>query len=356
MLNDNVRNAQAAWLKLDEDRLRAFIAAQPEVDGRVEGLSLNYPTSGQGISNGIAFVSADIDTGRGLERRDLVVRYAPGPTLLKQKSFSDEFLTMQVVSTAGIPAPKALWLDADGAWLGAKGYLMERVFGDIPAAGMFTSGMLAEATPTQRKALMLEAAGFHGRLRRAAIGPERVAHLTTRGTGDTPVEREVQWWMEEARQNLREGDDKLTRIRSACGWLLSHQPAVRPATLVHGDAQLCNLIYRNGAVIAALDWELAYLGHGESDLAMIIWLTRLQRMFERDVEGVPSDAEFTARYEAESGAAVQHYSFMRMMQIFKLVCVLTASAQTMPSFEEFWECNWTELATVWNDCRAEYGA
>ena len=355
MLNDNLRNVQAGWLRLEEDRVRRFIAAQPEVAGRVGRLSIGYPTSGQGISNGIAFLSADIDSGRGMEQRELVVRYAPGATLLKQKTFSDEYLTMKSVEAAGIPAPKMLWLDAEGDGLGAKGYIMERIFGDIPASSMFSAGLLAEAEAETRKALMLEAVGFHGRVRRAAVGPERVPHLVTRGSGATPVEREVNWWLEETRQNLPDGNDMLRRLRSAAAWLRAHQPALRPATLVHGDAQLCNLIYRDGKVIAALDWELAYLGHGEVDLAVAIWLTRLQQMAVPDLQGVPSEAEFITRYEDESGAPVEHYAYMKLLQLYKLCSVLTASAPTMPSFEQFWELNWSELEKIWSECRGEYG-
>ena len=353
VLNENVRAAQADWLKLDHKLLREFIASQSDVKGPVENLAVSYPTSGTGISNGIAFLSANIDTGRGLESRELVVRYNPGRTLLKQKSFSDEFLTMKAIEAAHIPAPRVLWLDADGKRLGVKGYIMERIFGDIPAAGMFSQGLVADATPQQRKELMLDGASYHARLHRAAIGPEQVPHLINRGVGTTAIEQELRWWLQEATFNLAPNDDKLNRIHEAFSWLLAHQPQIRPPTLVHGDSQLSNLIYRDGRVIAALDWELAYLGHGEADLAMMIWLTRLQMVFDRDVQGAPTEAEFIARYEADSGAAIEHWSYMKMFQLFKLVSVLTASAETMPSFGTFWEHNWSELESVWRECSAE---
>jgi aminoglycoside phosphotransferase (APT) family kinase protein len=355
VLSDNVRNAQATWFKLDVERLQSFIESQPDVIGPLQNANLEYPSSGQGISNGIAFLSADIDTGDGLSHRDMVVRYAPGTTLLKQKSFEDEFLTMQAISETEVPAPKAWWLDATGDGLGAPGYIMDRVYGDIPGASMFTDGLLAECSPKERKSLMLEAVGFHGRLRRCSLGPEAVPHLANRGVGNTTTEKELNWWMEEARQNLAEGNDKRNRIQGAWHWLLSHQPKLRPATLVHGDAQLCNLIYRDGKVFSAIDWELAYLGQGEVDLAMIVWLTRLQAMAVPALQGIPTEEEFITHFEKESGAAVEHYNYMKLMQLFKLVSVLTASANTMPGFDEFWEINWAELEKVWQQCRLEYG-
>ena len=274
LLNENVRKAQAEWLKIDAERLTHFIASQPEVAGRVSDVVVEYPSSGQGISNGIAFVSADIDAGQGARHRDLVVRYSPGRTLLKQKSFHDEFLTVRAVLAADVPAPDVLWLDAQGDRLGVKGYIMERVSGDIPSAGMFSQGLLAEATPERRKEIMLEAAGFHGRLRRAAMGERTVCRICSSAARvRTHFERELRWWLYEANCNLAPGHEKLARIHSAFDWLLAHQPPSRTPTLVHGDAQLCNLIFRNDRVIAAIDRELAFLGHGETDLAIIIWMT-----------------------------------------------------------------------------------
>src|SRR5690606_12972008 len=146
---------------------------------------------------------------------------------------------------AGIPVARPLWLDADGSQLGTPGYIMERVAGVTPAAGMFSQGLLAEAEPARRKALMLEGVAFHGRLRRAAIGPDQVPHLLHRGKGSSPVERELRWWIEEAHANTQPGCAKRARLDESLSWLLARIPPLRPAALVHGDAQFGNLMYRD---------------------------------------------------------------------------------------------------------------
>jgi len=346
-LDENARLAKAGWLRLDPGRLRDFIAAQGEVRS-VDIRDVQYPAAGAGSSNGIALLCADIDVGAGAEPRQLVVRYAPGRTLIKQKSFMDEFLTGRAVHDAGLPAAAPLWIDAQGDRLGVKGYVMERVFGDVPAAGMFSEGLLARASPSDRNALMLEAVGFHGRLRHSSLGPDRVPHLAARGPGNSPLERELRWWMSEAEQNSAPGEAKLARIRSAFVWLLEHQPTVlRPATLVHGDSQFSNLMFRDGKIVAALDWELAYLGHGEADLALMAWMTEIQRPFAGNLEGIPSEQDCILRYERESGALVEHWEYFRMFLLYKMISVLMASASTMPSFDEFWEFNWAELERTW---------
>ena len=253
-----------------------------------------------------------------------------------------------------MPVAAPLWIDAQGDRLGVKGYVMERVFGDVPAAGMFSDGLLARASPSERNAMMLEAVGFHGRLRRARLGPDHVPHLVARGTGNTPLERELRWWMTEAEQSSAPGEPKLARIRGAFAWLLEHQPALlRPATLVHGDSQFSNLMFRDGKIVAALDWELAYLGHGEADLALMAWMTAIQKQFAGNLEGIPSEQDCILRYEIESGAPIEHWEYFKMFLLYKMVSVLMASASTMPSFDEFWEFNWAQLERVWRRLTAQ---
>ncbi len=350
-LDENARRAKADWLKLDPLRLRDFIAGQPDVRS-VEIADIQYPASGAGSSNGIAMLSADIDAGSGRERRQLVVRYAPGRTLLKQKSFEEEFLTGRAVHAAGLPVSAPLWLDARGDRLGVKGYVMERVFGEVPAAGLFSEGLLARAPVAERNAMMLEAVGFHGRLRRLGLGPAQVPHLIGRGMGATPIERELRWWFAEAELSSGPEEPRLARIKAVHDWLIERQPLVRPATLVHGDSQFSNLMFSDGKVVAALDWELSYLGHGEADVALMVWMTELQKHFAGNVQGTPAEQDYIVRYERESGGLVQHWEYFRLFLLYKLLSVLMASAATMPSFDEFWEFNWAELERSWQRCRS----
>jgi aminoglycoside phosphotransferase (APT) family kinase protein len=159
--------------------------------------------------------------------------------------------------------------------------------------------------------------------------------------------------MTEAEQSSGPGEPKLARIRSAFTWLLEHQPAVlRPAILVHGDSQFSNLMFRDGKVVAALDWELAYLGHGEADLALMVWMTEIQMQFAGNVVDAPSEQDYILRYETESGCLIEHWEYFRMFLLYKMVSVLMASATTMPSFDEFWELNWAELERSWQRLRA----
>lgn len=327
------RNAKGRMASVSADDVRAFLAAQPEVTGSIDIERLELLTEGSGASNGIAFVDVTLDRGTGPNRLELVVRFQPGVQLLKQKRFEDEFLTLRAVHATGVPSPTPLWLDADGTHLGTPGYAMERVTGQTPNSAMYSSGLLAECTSEDRKAMLLEAAAFHAHIRRAAISADVVPHLVDRGVGASPIERELSWWLEEVRLAVPQHDHNLAYVSSVHRWLVAHQPQARLATLVHGDAQPANLMFRDGEVVAGIDWELAYLGHGEADLALLVFLTDAQLVIDTHVDGTPSEQEYIDRYEAVAGAPVEHWEFFRCVALFKVAAMVAAMADVTPNHD-----------------------
>jgi aminoglycoside phosphotransferase (APT) family kinase protein len=352
---DSVRNAKAKFATINENRLRTFIEAQPGVRGPVTMSALSYPSDGAGASNGIAFFSATLDCGSGLEALDLVLRYSPGTQLLKQKSYSDEFKTLQALADTGLPVPTALWLDADGSMIGSIGYVMTRVVGETPSAAMYSKGPLAGVTDEARKELMLKAAGFHGALRKAAIGGDRVPHLVGAVATESDIEREVNWWFREVLMVWDASDPKAQKIAALRNWLILYQPRdLYSAGLVHGDAQIANIIYRDGEIAAVIDWELSYLGHNESDLALICFLTDVQKLLDVHVDGTPSDEDYILRYEQESGCKVEHWRYFQLMNLYRVVAVSSLSAEIMPSFEAVWAFYEGHMEAAWSRAKDIY--
>ena len=351
----SVKNARARFAQIDRGKLEAFIASQPEICGAIALSEIAYPSTGAGSSNGIGFFSALMDRGDGRSLHDLVIRYSPGVALLKQKRFADEFSTVKAVHAAGLPVPRPFWVDPDGERVGTPAFIMERVRGDAPAAAMYSSGPLAEMLPAQRKATMLDAAGFHGQLRRAALGPREVPHLALRGAGHTAMARELTWWLREAELVRSGGDAKLAFVRSVHGWMLDHQPKAYTPNLVHGDAQIANIIFREGRIAAVIDWELSYLGHNEADLALVVSVTETQKILDKPVDGTPSEAEYIARYEAESGRSVEHWEYFVLFNEFKCLTVMLLVADVMPSFETVWGFYLENLNKAWRRARIAAG-
>ena len=354
-MEDSVRNAKARFVRVDEMRLRRFIEGQADVLSVRDMSQLRYPVDGAGSSNGIAFFSITIVREAGEESLDLVLRYSPGSQLLKQKSYAQEFKTLKALENIELPAPRALWLDADGSAVGQPAYVMMRVAGETPSAAMYSGGPLANATEAARKEMMLKAAGFHGALRKAAIGKDHVPHLVGDDPAETAIEHELNWWFREVLLVRDLSDPKARTIAALRDWLIRYQPRdIYPAGLVHGDAQIANIIYDHGEIAAVIDWELSYLGHNESDLALICFLTEAQKLLDKQVEGTPTEAEYLERYERESGCRVEHWPYFKLFNLYRVVAVSSLSEEFMPSFEAVWSFYEGHMETAWKLAKQAY--
>ncbi len=111
--------------------------------------------------------------------------------------------------------------------------------------------------------------------------------------GETPASLEYEigrWtWL------MDRGPEDLTGEAPAVAALLrSAMPAERPAVLVHADFHYGNMLFRDGRVVALLDWEIAQLGQPLLDLACLVVVAQASRSGLERVPGggavsVPDD-------------------------------------------------------------------
>lgn len=348
-----VKSARARFNDIKPENLVRYIQAQPDVVGPVEIKALSSLKDGAGMSNGIAFFTASLDLGTGRKEHELVLRYDPGVSLIKQKSFSDEFHTLIAARKSGLPVPNARWLDEKGTYLGCAGFIMDRVIADAPAMAMYSSGPLATAAPEVRKQMMLSAAGMFGKLKKAAIPPTRVPHLLHRGEGEDHIFRELDWWLAEATLNSQPMDPEFRLVFELNQWLKHNRPPARPASLTHGDGQIANLMFRDGKVAAWLDWELAYLGHQEADLMMILMVTQLSKPPGETLEGIPTDAEYIERFEAESGAPVEFFPYFKLFMVYKYLVGVLFAREVLPNFNDTWAAIVRYRDAVWPEAKED---
>jgi aminoglycoside phosphotransferase (APT) family kinase protein len=83
-------------------------------------------------------------------------------------------------------------------------------------------------------------------------------------------------------------------------WLVEHQPAPGPRTVVHGDFRLGNLLVGRTGLQAVLDWEMTHIGDPHEDVA---WATIRAWRFDRHREpGIfPEPQRWAEAYAAAAG-------------------------------------------------------
>jgi aminoglycoside phosphotransferase (APT) family kinase protein len=114
-------------------------------------------------------------------------------------------------------------------------------------------------------------------------------------------------------------------------WLGEHVPESPPATIVHGDYRLGNVMYAPAAparLVAIFDWEMSTIGDPLADLGYLctFWVDRDDPpagIFEQHAltrePGWPTRAELVARYEERSGRSMSDIRWYQAMALWKII-------------------------------------
>jgi aminoglycoside phosphotransferase (APT) family kinase protein len=118
-------------------------------------------------------------------------------------------------------------------------------------------------------------------------------------------------------------------LDEVAAWLSAHLPRSGPATIVHGDYRLGNVMLSATAparLLAIFDWELATLGDPLADVGYLcaLWSERDDSdLGAFDLSPVTREPgfltrdELVARYEATSGRAVTQIGWYRVLALWK---------------------------------------
>jgi aminoglycoside phosphotransferase (APT) family kinase protein len=177
---------------------------------------------------------------------------------------------MKALGTTAVPVPEILGFSADPVIGGRPFVLMSKVEGDPLSSA-------------------LETIGAHGVMRAAFNTIDVMRDVPVRDTGIadeavTDPAAEVARWTA-----LRERAPAELMVHAPVleALLIANSPRVGPARLVHGDYHPGNLVFRRGAVVAVVDWEIAHLGVTPSDKAGLCMLA-IRRRFGETYSGESS--------------------------------------------------------------------
>ncbi len=259
-----------------------------------------------------------------------VLRRPPrGPLMPTAHDVEREYRVLSALATTQVPVPRPLLLCDDTSVIGAPFYVMQRVEGDVIRSKL--PDAFAEHAAS-----------------RAAIGMELVDTLAAlhavdwqaAGLGDFGkpagyLERQLRRWtgqLDAARSR------PLPNLDAVTSWLREHLPASGPATIVHGDYRLDNVMFARepvARIVAILDWEMATIGDPLADLGYMLSFWResgdppaaLQESAWgiTALPGFPTRAELVARYAERSGRTMDHVAFYVTLAIWKLAILLEGS-------------------------------
>lgn len=279
-----------------EESLVAFLARRmPEATdlrvGEVERVS-----TGLSRENWV-FDLTWTDSTDGRERsRPLIVRRDPEGGLLDSDRRT-EFDVLQAVEPSGIPAPRALWLDPDGAELGRPSLVMERGTGECDYF------LINGDRPLEQRVALAERfcdllADIH-LLDWRSLGIDRVLV----DPGPEAALASLDEWVATLRADQAE---PLPELELIIDWLRGHAPRSARTVLVHGDFKAGNMLLdESDEVVLLLDWELTRLGDPMDDIG---WITQPLRTREHLIPGAWEHEQLYERYSERTGIEIDHAS------------------------------------------------
>ena len=258
--------------------------------------------------------------------REYVLRRAPlGPVAPKAHDMAREYQVLYALHPYFPEAPKVFHLCEDPAVIGAVFYLMERRRGII----------LRDRVPQQIERLpdysRLISEAFIDCLVRLHAVDLHSSGLLALGKPEGFLERQVRGWADRWQHSKTED---LPAMEIVIGWLCDTMPASAPATLVHNDYKLDNVMLSAESPVgieAVLDWEMATIGDPLVDvgLSLCYWYwAAAPELGSHGVQALTANPgwyrreEFIARYAEHTGRDLTRIAYYEILGIFKLAVIL----------------------------------
>ena len=256
--------------------------------------------------------------------RNYVLRRKPPGVLLKSAHAVDrEFRVQKALQDTDVPVSKMHLLCEDDDVIGSAFYIMDHIDGrnfmDPRMPDMDKAGRAGVIDEMNRVLAALHEVDID------AVG------LSDYGPPGNYYERQVARWTKQYRASE-------TEDLPAMNQLIEKLTASIPAddgqrTLVHGDYRIDNMMFEKDGTkcLAILDWELSTLGHPYAALAAVIMQWQMPAGTEgrgfggvdRAALGVPSDAEFIAKYCERRGLdGIDNFGFYLAFCFFRMAGII----------------------------------
>ena len=284
--------------------------------------SLNFPKA-----SGESSVTLILDTtwsGGGAEK--LVFRMAP-PT---SQVFESHDLLMQVqmmrlMAEHGLPAPSLIGYESDAGILGSDFYVMAFCEGQIPSDNppFHATGWLKDdVSAADRETMWRRGLEVVAAIHRIDLEKADLSRLPRAGAGEPILAQELRTFGAMFKPALRRAADPLILE----GWELleASVPQDAEAAVCWGDSRVGNVIFRDFAPVAILDWEMANISDPRTDLAWWIWIDRCNSEglgFER-LAGLPTPSEVYEEWHRLTGRSIDGIAWFELFAVVRYAIIL----------------------------------
>ena len=300
--------------------------AQHQIPGAVGARIANWRATDRGLSTETFLFDLELDAAGGAPTRlkRLVFRRPPAVSLYPDYDLLRQVLVMRRLRDTPITVPAVCWLDRDDRQLGSPYYVMEQLPtvgspGDFPS--YHVQGLYYEATPEQRATMWWGCVQAIADIHALDWKSLRLDRLMMPERGARPLEQVVNYYCDVLR--WASAGRPRPELSAAAEWLRDNVYEPERLALCWGDSRLSNILYGPQFEVAAvLDWEIAYIGDHEADLAWLLFVDWACTEYEGTprLDGTPGREQTIERYERLTGLPVRNLVYNEVLAAVALAC------------------------------------
>ncbi len=263
-------------------------------------------------------------SGGGSEK--LVFRMAP-PTsqVFEHHDLLMQFQMMSLMAAEGLPAPTLVGYESDTSIVGSDFYVMEFCEGQIPSDNppFHATGWLKDdVSAAQRETMWRKGLEVVAAIHRIDLGRHDLRRLPRAAPGEWILAQELRTFGSIFKPRLRSAIDPIVLE----GWALleSSVPTDAEPALCWGDSRVGNVIFRDFAPIAILDWEMANVSDPRADLAWWFWIDRCNSEglgLER-LAGLPTAQEIYQQWHELTGRSIEGIAWFELFAVVRYAIIL----------------------------------
>ena len=296
---------------IDRGRVETWFAAN------VAGVEL--PLAFERISGGRSNLTYGVADAAG--SRWALRRPPMGKRLASAHDMGREHRIISALQDTDVPVPPVAGLCTDDAVNDAPFYVMSFVSGPILRTRREAEEAFEESERREIGDRVVDTL-----VKIHAVDPEHVG-LGDLGKREDYAARQLHRWHGQWEKSKT---DEVPLVDEVHDRLVARIPEQGPATLVHGDYRLDNMILdSDGEIAAVVDWELCTLGDPLADLGMLLcyWSEpgdQLIPLFDppTTAPGFPTRTELRDRYGELSGRDLSQIDFFVALGYWKLAIIL----------------------------------
>jgi aminoglycoside phosphotransferase (APT) family kinase protein len=244
-----------------------------------------------------------------------------GKRLSSAHDMGREFKVVSALGGTDVPVAPVVGLCEEESVNGAPFYVMEFVDGPV-LRGLAEADVFPDEA--DRRAIGNRVADTLAAIH--AVDPDAVG-LGDLGRKEDYVARQLHRWQGQWEKSKTRELEPVDRVHAA---LSARIPEQGPATIVHGDYRLDNMILTpEGEVSAVVDWELCTLGDPLADVGLLMayWPDRGEETLALGMPanlapGFPTRKELAERYAEGSGRDLSELGFFVALGYWKLAIIL----------------------------------